>query len=63
MSANRHAHVIDETASVAMLNLATELLDDGESVVVLDGEVALRGTPQRRLGVRSCRFVCDAATT
>lgn len=55
--------MIDETASVAMLNLATELLDDGESVVVLDGEVALRGTPQRRLGVRSCRFVCDAATT
>ena len=49
MSAYRHALVIDESASVARLNLATELLANGESVVVLDGVVALRGADREIL--------------
>jgi hypothetical protein len=45
MSAYKHALVIDDTSSEQRLVLATEILDRCEGVVVLDGVVALRPTP------------------
>jgi hypothetical protein len=45
MSAYKHAFVISGNSTPERLALAADLLDDGREVVVLDGVVALRGTP------------------
>jgi hypothetical protein len=45
MSAYKHALVVDDTSSDERLALAAEVLDRCEEVVMLDGVVALRPTP------------------
>ena len=49
MSAYKHALIVDDTSSEQRLALAAELLDRCNGIVLLDGTLALRPTPEATL--------------